>query len=102
MSRQRKANSICASRDLLLASLRRPALTSSAATFGGSPDCCHTDLPRFSPHGTELGVRPEFGDRFRKVLVERVAPLLLNLARLWRPLVAVATVQSGFFHRLLL
>jgi hypothetical protein len=43
--------------------------------------------------------RVAFGENWRKIFVECVAALLLNLSRFRRIFIAMEAVQSGFFHR---
>jgi hypothetical protein len=58
-----------------------------------SPSYCFlARLTRFPPHSSQLRIGRELWNWLRKVLVERVAALLLNLAGLWRRLVAMSII----------
>jgi len=52
----------------------------------------------FLPHSTELCERRELRYWPRKVFVERVAALLLNLASLRWSLITMTLIESRFFH----
>jgi hypothetical protein len=52
------------------------------------------NLSRSLPHRTERCVRRELRNWTRKVFIQRIAALLLNLAIL----VAMTAVKSGLFH----
>jgi hypothetical protein len=64
----------------------------------GAPHGFLTNLAGLFPHLAERRIRRKLGNGSRKILVERIAALLLNLARFRRILVTVAAIQSGFFH----
>jgi hypothetical protein len=58
----------------------------------------HACLSRFLSHGSKRRVLGEFRDGFRRVLVERVAALLMNLPSLCFCLVAVTIIESRFLY----
>jgi hypothetical protein len=51
-------------------------------------------LAGFFPHLAQRRIRRKLGNRLRKVLVQRIAALLLDLA----VFIAMAAVLSRFFH----
>ena len=58
-----------------------------------SPSYCFlARLTRFPPHSSQLRIGRELWNWLRKVLVERVAALLLNLAAFRRSLVTMTIV----------
>ena len=65
-----------------------------------SPYRFDADLASSLPHCVESGVLREPGNWLRQVFVERVTALLLNLAGLWRILIAMAPVETRFLHML--
>jgi len=63
---------------------------------GGSANVLDAALSGDLPHGLELRVGAKPRDRLRKIPVESVTALLLNLTALGRRFVAVPAIESRF------